>query len=292
MPTTVLHTLTSRRPLVAFLAIVAALTATAAILVAVRTPTYALPAMLELGPESGPAQPWLDATIASLRTRPTNPRDPRRPVTHTHLQEWSMETTNPTTPIMVRDIHHWWAGDMSARSYDREISESAAAAARYAPPPTDGLEAYPPGQFTLSPLPADPDPAPAAILAAIEASEPLSNGPYVVLRGVFVASRMHKFTSEQTVGLLIALRDHVPGLVSRGKATDRAGRTGTVLAVESGTPATPAHTVDMLIIDDAGRVLSYEMLALYPPGDAVGLAVPAVVAYSLILGVEHVPAMP
>ena len=263
------------------------LAASAIALVAAPAPTYALPAPLSLGPQSDPAAPWLNVTIAALRAEPVRPADPARPVTHTHVQGWFIDTTDRTTPMMLRDTHLWWSPDLAARLCDREIPQSQAEAARHAPP-TGSCDVFAPGEYLPRPFTGSPPADPAAMLAAIAEFEPLSNGVYVVARGVASAFVRHRFTAPQTIALLELLRDHVPGLVSRGTVTDRAGRTGTALTVESGTPGHSGHVLDVLVFDQHAQLLSYEMLFLSAPPGTPGLRVPAVVSYELIITAEHV----
>jgi hypothetical protein len=287
----ILRTRRSKLTLAACLTAVTAASLTA--ILAAPDPIYARPAPLELGAASDPAGPWLNTTIARLRAQlAALPAIPPKPATtHTHVQLYSMDTTDRTTPVSIHDIHYFFAPDGSARARDVTLPETGAVSARTAHTPADGYETHPPGwhgnEFGTAHLSVDP----AVLAGQLARNEPVSNGSYVLARAVGQAARLYCLSAAQRIAILTMLRDQVPDLVSRGTVTDRAGRRGTALTIESGNPQDPNQPTprarDVLVFDDDGQLLAHELVAVDAPKALPHLAVPAVMSYTLILSATH-----
>lgn len=259
-----------------------------------RTPAYALPAPLQLSGQSQPAAVFLDATIDRLRRAAEVPPDPRRPITFTHLQTWTMDTTDVHTPITIHDQHRFWAPDRSGRRRDVTVSEAEAVAVRTRTP-ADRYEAFLPAEyplpfFTIS-LPVDP----VTLKNQLADFEPLDNGPHVLARTIAAAFEDYCLDIVHRIALLTLLKD-VPDLVSRGPVVDRGGRGGIALTVDSGNPNDPNQPThrarDVLVFGDDGNLLSHELVAIEAPTGLPDLPTPAVMAYTLILTAAMVPTWP
>ena len=93
-------------------------------------------------------------------------------------------------------------------------------------------------------------------------------------------AQFHHFDPRQRAAALYALAD-VEGIRWRGETTDRAGRPGVAISVDSASG--PGGSVrDVLVYDLAGELLSHEQITLQPPA---GFALPryTVTAYTLYL---------
>lgn len=177
---------------------------------------------------------------------------------YTHLHTWAFATN----VIAVFDEQLWLGVDASGREQQAQYPDQPVGA----PPrwPTGqavhtDVQDYPAGGYPRS-LPEAPSPDPTVLAAQLDTISPRASGPQSVVRAIADIYRDTAPTLQVRAALLHVLA-RTPGLVMRGQLTDRAGRTGIAVSVDS-------DTRDLLIFDPhTGVLLAYEALQLTkPPG--------------------------
>jgi hypothetical protein len=246
-------------------------------------PAVAAPAPLSMDTSDTPpsAREWLLATAASLATL-DNSDD--RPNTYIHLQRWTIDVTSDALDLIAFDERLWWRPDLTAITANTKLPAQPAgrqiAQWLLGPPSTSATEVieHPPGSYSL--LIDRPSADVAALKRQMESQEPASNGPQATARALAAFTQFHYFDVRQRAAALRVLAD-VEGIRWRGKTTDRAGRPGFALSVDS-KPGPGGSVRDVLVYDLSGKLLSHEQITLQPP---VGFSVPrnTVTAYTLFL---------
>ncbi len=247
------------------------------------SPAVAAPAPLTMdSSDAAPsAREWLMQTAAQLATLD---RADDRPNTFIHLQRWTIDTTSPEMELVATDERLWWRPDTTAVTAHTVLPPQPAGSQTaqwlLGPPNAEATEVieHPPGTYSL--LVDRPSAEAAALRRQLETHEPASNGPQAPVRAVADFAQFHYLGARQRAATLQALAD-VEGIRLRGKTTDRAGRPGMAVSIDSG------HTVggtvrDVLVFGLTGELLSHEQITLQPPE---GLPVPryTVTAYTLYL---------
>jgi hypothetical protein len=227
------------------------------------------------------ARAWLTATAASLTTLD---RVDDRPNTYVHLQRWTIDTTSSLLDLFASDEQLWWRPDATAITTRTQLpaQPSGRQAAQWllGPPDAEGTEVihHPPGSYSL--LVERPSADVADLKRQLEIQEPASNGPQAAPRAIAAFAQFHCLDIRQRAAALYALAD-VEGIRWRGRTTDRAGRPGFAISVDS-RPGPGGSVRDVLVYNLAGELLSHEQITLLPP---LGFAVPryTVTAYTLYL---------
>jgi hypothetical protein len=241
-------------------------------------------------------------------TQPTAAQDPARAVldtladtltntgydtetgryTYTHLRTWDFATN----VLAVFDDQLWLGTDGSGREQQARYPDQPPGAVPRWPTGravhTD-VQDFAPGGYDRS-LPEAASPDPTVLAAQLDTISPRANGPQSVLRAVADLYRDSAPTIRVRAALLHLLAD-TPGLTLLRQVTDRAGRVGIGVSIDS-------DTRDLLILDPhTGVLLAYEATQLIkPPGSM--LAVGAVRESVLYLGAAlldqdtHLPVPP
>jgi hypothetical protein len=251
------------------------------------SPAVAAPAPLAMDTGDNPpsARDWLTATAAGLTTLD---RGDDQPNTYVHLQRWAIDTTSPSLELLASDEQVWWRPDQAAVTAFTKLppQPSGRQVAQWllGPPSAQATEVahYPPGGYSV--LVERPSANVAELKRQLESQEPAINGPQATPRAVAAFAQFHQLNAGQRAAALLALAD-VEGIRWRGKTTDRAGRPGFAISVDS-RPSLGGSVRDVLVYDLAGELLSHEQITLTPPS---GLSVPryTVTAYTLYLECER-----
>lgn len=237
-------------------------------------PAPSLPAPLPVGGSGTPAREPLKALA---RTAAASAGDcGTGGYTYVHLQAWAADTTatEPATEQVSRDQRRWWKRDRSGRETTTDLPQSPPAAP--APGTTGTVTDYPAGRLPVV------IPAPSAVtpLLAVQLNEhqPFVDGPQAPVRAVVDMNKYHCLDAAHRAATLRVLAD-TDGLRWHGSITDRAGRPGLTVTVNSDNESTR----DVMVFDpDTGRLLSYERLM--PLGPATSpVRTPAVIDYVLFL---------
>ena len=163
-------------------------------------------------------------------------RSDDRPNTYVHLQRWTIETTSPALELIASDEQLWWRPDQAAITTNTKLPPQPpgkqAAQWLLGPPSADATEVveHPPGSYSL--LIDRPSADVAVLKRQLESQEPASNGPQATPRAIAAFAQFHHFDPRQRAAALYALAD-VEGIRWRGKTTDRAGRPGVAISVDS-----------------------------------------------------------
>jgi hypothetical protein len=191
------------------------------------------------------------------------------------VQIWSADTT-PSPPVSTQDgvidERLWWAADGSGRRVQAAV------------PPANGTAQtlnYGPGELSVAIAePADQ----VEILAGQMHAYDQSPGPRSLVTTAAELFRWHPLGAAQRAALIQVLAD-TDGLIDRGEVTDRAGRHGRAVSVD--TTAAGSSIRDILVFDPAtGRLLDYEQI-LQP-----GSKSPILLSYTLFLEATRVAALP
>ncbi len=211
-----------------------------------------------------------------------------RPNTYVHLQRWAMDTTSAEHDLYASDLRLWWRPDTSAVTASASLpgQPSGRKTALWLLGPPAGVASevihHPAGSYSL--LVDRPAAEPGALSRQLETQEPSSNGPQATLRSLAAFAQFHYLDLRQRAGMLSVLAG-VEGIRLRGKTTDRAGRPGVAVSVDSGRSGS-GSVRDVLVLSPRGELLSHEQITLTPPP---GVTVPryTVTAYTLYLESER-----
>lgn len=215
------------------------------------------PTNVELPNGTELARPHLKQIIQRVRTGPAGPPVCGR-YDYVHVTQWTADTTvsggQGTTQLTMTDYQRWRAADASGRVITYRQEPAAATPEQHAVDYTRGT--FPASLRT--PLSTDP-----GILAReIDAVYHWSRGNQAGLRATADIYSWHIPSRDLRVALLQILSD-TDDLLWRGTATDRVGRTGIAVSVDSHAGATR----DLLILNPAtGKPLAYEQVAVRNPG--------------------------
>ncbi|MFY1623639.1 CU044_5270 family protein [Micromonospora sp. WMMD723] len=147
------------------------------------------------------------------------------------------------------------------------------------------IDVYSAGQLAsvvTEPVPHDVN----ALAAALYAHQPRENGPQSAVRAVADLYRTTTVDRQVRIAVLQFLAS-TDGVLLRGQVTDRLGRQGMAVSVDSSN----GSTRDLLVFDqDSGWLLAYESIFLKRPS-RLPVKVPAVFSYVLFLEQERRPDM-
>jgi len=255
-----------------------------------QTATSAGPAMLKLSDQAVEARERLRALHAAVAAQHDEP--PQATYTLVHTRTWSCDLTTGGSPTLgpARDETLYWRADLAGRRILITLPADATAtlttsdvlAVGSIAPPLD----YPPGETPISIN--VPSTRPEILGGQLTAHDP-ARTPQSILRGVAEIYRVHALSAAQRAAIVQVLAD-TDGLVERGLVTDRAGRTGLAITVDSIDAGGTQR--DLLILDPTtGGLLEYEQILLSKP-HRVDIAVPAVVAFDIFLSATRVPSLP
>jgi hypothetical protein len=242
-------------------------------------PGEQVPLTLQYVDAAPPASPRLISLVDRLRTQ-TGPEAAGR-YTVVHSRRFSRDVTSAASPPDTRltEERLWRAADGSGRRITTILGPapgpSSAQPVAASPSPAT-VEDYPPGQLrTVVEEPASVD----FILAGqLSDHNSFANGPHAPIRAIADLNDDHCLTPAVRAAALRVLAD-TSGLLDRGMVTDRAGRHGFAVSVDTDA----GSTRDIAVIDaDTGQLLSYERVALvqHPPGI---VHPPTVVAFTVYL---------
>jgi hypothetical protein len=255
-----------------------------------QTATSAGPAVLKLSDQAMEAREKLRALHAAVVAQHDEP--PQVTYTIVHTRTWSCDLTTGGSPARgpVRDETLYWRADLAGRRTTVTVpadapaaltTSDAAAVGSIAPPLV-----YPPGETPISI--SVPSTRPEILGGQLAAYDP-ARTPRSILRGVAEIYRLHALSAAQRAAIVQVLAD-TDGLVERGLVTDRVGRTGLAITVDS-TDAGGSQR-DLLILDPStGGLLEYELILLSKP-QRVDIVVPAVVAFDIFLSATRVASLP
>jgi len=178
--------------------------------------------------------------------------------THIDFRNWSFATSL----LAVFDEQFWLTEDRSGREQRIRFPDQPAGTNPRWPtarPVRVDTEDFPAGGHSAS-LPDPPSANPGVLSAQLDTIDPRANGPQSVLRAI---ADLYRDTAPSTPvrAAILRLFADTPSLNPRGQLTDRAGRPGIAVSIDS-------DVRDLLIFDPhAGVLLAYEVTELVkPPG--------------------------
>jgi hypothetical protein len=185
--------------------------------------------------------------------------------TYLHTHYWALDTTatahRTTSRIAVFDEQLWIAADNSGRDrLARLPDQPAGGPLRWSTPkPGAGTnEDFPAGRHPRS-LPEPPSADPDTLAAQLDTIQPRANGPQSVVRAI---ADIYRDTAppKPVRAAMLRLLASVGAVTYRGRVTDRAGRPGVAVSVDS-------DVRDTLIFDEStGVLLAFEAVLLTQPG--------------------------
>ncbi len=181
--------------------------------------------------------------------------------TYVHTHSWALDTTatahRTTSRIAVFDEQVWFAADTSGRDQLARLPDQPAGGPLHwsTPPPGAGtIEDFLAGEGTRS-LPTPPSADPDTLAAQLNTIQPGANGPQSVVRAIADIYAPPPPVRAAMLHLLAGTGD----VVYRGAVTDRAGRPGVEVSVDS-------DVRDTLIFDGhTGVLLAFEAVLLTQP---------------------------
>jgi hypothetical protein len=234
-----------------------------------RPAIAATPPLLQpLGPPTGPARPVLEqAAVAALNLSP--PGDG----THAHVRiaSWYLSTEvsgGQARSEIIPAVTERWTGPDGATTVARSEGDGA----------TAEVERYAPGEYgtvVAADLPAEP----AALRDALLGNEQVPDGPELLddAEGILRAGPLTPAQLSTLWGAL-ALQ---PDLQVFGPVTDRAGRQGVAVGLDTDYGGLPSRL--LLLLDPAtGRPLGNEEILTTDPG-LLNVAIPSVIGYEAYL---------
>jgi hypothetical protein len=253
-------------------------------------PAIAAPDALEMNPLGEPATDHLLRLASTLAELPRQPIDASY-LTHTHLQRWTIDTTEYSQALVAHDERAWWYPDRSGRTLRTTLPPQPAQrrTAQYLGPPPAGTEAqdvkFGPGEFPTL-IPQAPSTDPNQLANQLATHEPPENGPQTILRGIAAITAVHHLHIAQTIAALQLLAT-TPTTIYRGETLDRAGRRCLAITIDSGDHRS-GTTRDILLIDSSnGSIRGHEQIALTPLPQAPNIPLNTVIAYTLHLKTQH-----
>jgi hypothetical protein len=251
---------------------------------------YGVPGLLPLQFPQGtaPARPVL-ATLARAAAARSDPPVSAKYIA-IRLQTWSAGPTQPSTPddglVHAIDERTWWTSDFSGEQIKTVLppqSPGVLVASPSVGPQDFAQVVYGPGDLKV----AIPDPSAQAPILAGQIDAYLHDAAdRTLVTAAADLFRWHPLGAGQRAALLQVLHD-ADGLIDRGEATDRAGRPGQAISLD--TTADGTSTRDILVFDrGTGRLLDYERVLLSRPGGSA----PALVAYTLYVAAGGVDTLP
>ncbi len=218
---------------------------------AVRGPDPAPPARNPLGEM---AQRLVDAPYDQQHGR----------YTYVHTHGWALDTTatagRTTSRIAVFDEQLWIAADGSGRDQLARLPDQPAGGPLRWSTPRPGAastEDFPAGGRARS-LPQPPSADPDALAAQLNTIQPRANGPQSVVRAV---ADIYRDIAPGTPvrAAMLRLLASISAVTYRGHVTDRAGRNGFAVSVDS-------DVRDTLVFDEhTGVLLAFEAVLLTQP---------------------------
>ncbi|MEU4552755.1 CU044_5270 family protein [Micromonospora violae] len=252
-------------------------------------PVYAAtppPLQLQYAGAAPPARDELLRLAAAIESAPAGAPSAGR-FSFVQVGQWSLDFSSGrgrTEVAMVPQLISTWratdgSGKVATVSLDRadvgerpDVQGLIAAAAR-GNAEVDTYAAGQMGAVVAEPVPTDVD----ALERALYAHQPRSNGPQSAVRAVADLYRNNAVDQDVRVAALRYLA-RADGVLLRGTVTDRIGRPGLAVSVDS-----DKGTRDLLVIDRrTGLLLAYESMFLRRP-ERLPVKVPAVFVYVLYL---------
>ncbi|MEV4497754.1 CU044_5270 family protein [Micromonospora arborensis] len=253
-------------------------------------PVYAAtpaPLPVQYSGEAPSARDALLTLAAALEAAPASPRPTGR-FSFAQVGQWALDMSagkgSTEVAVVAQVISTWRAIDGSGKvatvNLDRSDLEQrpdaealVAAAARGVPE----VNTY--GTGELAAVIADPVPTDVnALEQALYAHQPRVNGPKSAVRAVADLYRTTEVSRDVRIAALRFLA-RADGVLLRGTVTDRLGRQGLAVSVDSDN----GGTRDLLVFDQrTGLLLAYESMFLRRP-ERLPVRVPAVFAYVLYL---------
>lgn len=232
-----------------------------------------VPALLPLQFPDGrtPARPVL-RTLAQMAAAAPDPAAKGK-YAYLRMQQWSADTT--PSPSYTKDAaapveeRLWCAADGSGRRI--ESGEGFTKTLTYGP-----------GELSVAI--AEPAEQPEILAGQMHAYDQ-SAAPRSLVLTAAEMFRWHPLRSAQRAALIQVLAD-TDGLIDRGEVTDRAGRRGRAVSVD--TTSAGSSTRDILVFDPAtGRLLDYEQVLLSRPNSSA----PVLLSYTLFLEATRVDSL-
>lgn len=258
-------------------------------------PVYGAPAILDLK-EPDRAPPPASTRLRFLSSMISGNPDtlPDEPYTFVRTQIWDADLSRTPPPSTVTPAVEalWWNANRSGARIHVDLppepagtavipDERSTRAVLAAADPT----VFPPGH--LAPLLPDPPTSPALLAGQLDYHNG-SKTPQGLIRAIVEMCQWQALNPNQRAALLQVLSD-VQGLVDLGDVTDRAGRPGFAVALDS-TDADNRHR-DVLIFDaHDGRLLDYERILLSLPARP-DIPTPSLESYVVFLTATRVDAI-
>jgi hypothetical protein len=239
-------------------------------------PLLLTPAMLKFSttPQlGGSAAQWLEATASRVAALASTGSVGR--YAYVRTESWNLSTSVSegvaSSRIVPERREQWIANDGSGRIKITTIGQGS-----QRQPGSD--ESFPAGGLSLSwpigSLPSDK----ASLERVLRADHPDDNGPAERLIAIADAYRQLPIDPPARAAMLTYLAE-TRGLTLRGNVTDRLGRPGVGLSVDSDFAGLPTRYT--LIFDASdGRLLGYEEMLTTSPG-ALNVKIPAVISYTI-----------
>ncbi|MEH1130152.1 CU044_5270 family protein [Micromonospora sp. CPCC 206061] len=243
---------------------------------------------------SGALRDLADRLAIEARRDPTEDRSGR--FEYVDVKLWALDLAagggRTAVQIVPQREQKWRSADgtgrLSVATLPAEPPGTRSSGFPAGPPLATQVTEFSAGQFL--PVVAEPVPTSVpALRAALYARQPQINGPQSALRAVADLYRSQVVSMSARIAVLRVLAD-VNGVLYRGHVTDRLGRAGTAISVDS-TNGTTGKNRDLLIFDDTtGQLLAHESLILIAPHQ-VHVKAPAVFSYILYLDQGYADAM-
>jgi hypothetical protein len=193
------------------------------------------------------------------------------------LQSWSLFTrvdgVKVTSKVVPSTTESWIAADGSGRQVIRvggKVKDQLYAAGQF------------PRMYDVRLLSTDPT----VLVGQLALGHPPANGPAEVVVAVTDLWKQQA-PSPSLQGALLRVLAATPGLTSPGQVTDRGGRKGVAVSIQSAYTGLPT-TYTMILDPSTGALLDYEEVLTTSAGK-LNVRIPAVVGYSLWVAHGFVP---
>jgi hypothetical protein len=251
------------------------------------------PLRLQYPTDAGPADKALTAMADELQAGPPQ-QIPTGTFSFVRVAQWSLDMTSGDDATQVAIVPQltelWRAADGSGKiskvtldAQDVATPPDAAALNTLAAQRVPQVETYPAGGLAS----VVPDPLPRTVEGlekVLYAHQPRVNGPKSAVRAVADLYRDSAVDLDVRIAALRVLAG-TKGVLYRGVVTDRLGRSGIAVSVDSDN----GGTRDLLVFDPrTGLLLGYESMFLRRPAN-LPVRVPAVFSYVLYLDQDRRP---
>lgn len=213
------------------------------------------------------ASGWLRLTAAALAPTPADAQTGT--VTYIRLHEWAGDMTvgadkTGRTTVRVSMSETWFAADGSATAIITTFPNGTASPGPDVPGATSERHQLPAGSWHNR-FPGEPSSDPLTLAGQLDQVQPARVGSQARARALGGVAREYVLPCPVRAAALVVLAQSP--VIWRGETTDRAGRTGIAISVDS----TDGVSRETLILDPAtGVLLTHEETILRNPGKLAG----------------------